>query len=199
MIPALGKAFLVGALALLVALSPACGDDDDGGARRTGVAELDAVIDAVESQDVDALRALLVFQTLACTTEFGPGGPPKCAEDEAEGTEVEVFAYSSCEPGWLRDDEALTAALDDAVVNLPAIYAAFAPPADFLVGQARPEYVLLFDGDDPRVDEAGYSRGLLVGVEAGRIAAITPGCGAGTGADMLMPEGVDDFLIEPPK
>ena len=167
------------------------------GERRTGDPDLDAIIDAVEAKDASALRALLIFQTQACTTELGLGGPPKCLDGQADGTEVGVFAYSLCEPGWIRDD-GIEAALTETLSNMPELYAAFRAPAGYTLAQTAVQSVLLFDGDDPRVDESGFNRGLLIGIRDGGIIAIAPGCGAGSGADGMIPDGVDAFLVDPP-
>lgn len=69
--------------------------DEEG---RTGDATLDAVIDAVEQQDVAALLALVEPQSVECVaTQEGLGGPPLCREGEPAGTVVEVFPAAYCE------------------------------------------------------------------------------------------------------
>ena len=58
---------------------------------RTGVPVVDEVIAAYLAGDTVALVALVDFAVTPCTHANGLGGPPKCAEGQAEGTEVEVF------------------------------------------------------------------------------------------------------------
>ena len=58
---------------------------------RTGIDEIDNIIDAVASGDIQSVRSLLQFTNTKCTQAEGMGGPPKCREGEAEGTSVEVL------------------------------------------------------------------------------------------------------------
>lgn len=56
---------------------------------RTGIDEIDTIIDAVLTQDVEELQSLTGYMLIGCTHTMGLGGPPKCEPDEAEGTMVE--------------------------------------------------------------------------------------------------------------
>ena len=69
---------------------------------RTGNEEIDAVLEAVASEEVEALHALLQFGRLECTLQDGLGGPPKCEEGEAEGTVVEALPFLGGEGSFLR-------------------------------------------------------------------------------------------------
>lgn len=66
---------------------------------RTGIQEVDAVLDAVESGDPQKLRDEVHYSTLACKTVNALGGPPPCQEGEAEGTLVEVLPILGSEGG----------------------------------------------------------------------------------------------------
>ena len=70
--------------------------------KRTGVAAIDAVIQAVVTQDADALAALIAFSPSACTTETGLGGPAKCTDGEAEGTVVQALPIGRCGAGSME-------------------------------------------------------------------------------------------------
>ncbi|MCI0555915.1 MAG: hypothetical protein L0287_33650 [Anaerolineae bacterium] len=72
---------------------------------RTEIAEIDAVLAAVESDDPQALRDLFSYTTAACMTVNALGGPPSCRDGEAEGTLVEVFPFLGADGGHLRKDE----------------------------------------------------------------------------------------------
>ena len=75
-------------------------------ARRTGITAIDVVVDAVLSGDREALRPLVQFTAIGCTTNpYGIGGPPLCRPDEADGTIVDAFPTGSCEGYYLRPDE----------------------------------------------------------------------------------------------
>src|SRR3990172_11819411 len=69
---------------------------------RTGIPELDAVIDAMVTdhgqKETPALAALIGFTQVPCiSTPEGIGAPPLCELNEEEGQLVEVFNYGACE------------------------------------------------------------------------------------------------------
>jgi hypothetical protein len=180
-----------------VAVAAACGGDDRP--TRTNIQQVDAVIEAVQAQDRDRLRDLLQFTSVPCADSTGTGGPPRC-QGEPAGTNVEVFQANQCEAQWLR--RAGTDGLLEEVVALkPELYAAFeTPDAFYLEGR----YAVVFEGDDPRIDEQGLKRYMAVGVEAdnGLITGIALGCGIDEPVHFLLPHqdsGFDDWLIEPPE
>ncbi len=72
---------------------------------RTGVDEIDTILDAVASGDDQQVRSLIQFTSAECTRAEGLGGPPKCLEGEAEGTTVEVLPFMGPEGSFLRKDE----------------------------------------------------------------------------------------------
>lgn len=72
---------------------------------RTGVAEIDPVLAAVESGDPQTVRSLIQFTSALCTWKDGLGGPPKCREGEAEGTIVEVLPLLASEGSYFRKEE----------------------------------------------------------------------------------------------
>jgi hypothetical protein len=72
---------------------------------RTGIDDIDQVIDLVLGVDDNAIRNALVFSLIECTHEDGLGGPPKCREGEEEGAEVEVLPILGPEGHFFRQDE----------------------------------------------------------------------------------------------
>ena len=58
---------------------------------KTGIPEVDFVIDTILSNDLEARQALVRFVTAGCTTADGLGATPKCESGQAEGTLVEFF------------------------------------------------------------------------------------------------------------
>ncbi len=58
---------------------------------RTGIPEIDFVIDTVLSNDLEARQALVRFVTLGCTTAVALGTTPMCENGQAEGTLVDFF------------------------------------------------------------------------------------------------------------
>jgi len=69
---------------------------------RTGVNEIDQVIDAIMDKGLDTRLDLVRFMTSSCTTVSGLGGPPKCEPGETDGTIVEAFPASSGEGYFVR-------------------------------------------------------------------------------------------------
>jgi hypothetical protein len=72
---------------------------------RVGIEEIDTVLTAVPSGDVQLLRSLVKFTTAKCTLLEGLGGPPKCRPGEAEGALVEVLPFLGSEGSFIRKDE----------------------------------------------------------------------------------------------
>jgi hypothetical protein len=86
-----------------------------------GMEELTPVIKAfLYGTSIDRVE-LVSFTTTACTLADGLGGPPKCADGEAEGTLVQVLPVSSGEGSFSRPDS-IDQALDFVVMGLYAIY-----------------------------------------------------------------------------
>jgi hypothetical protein len=72
---------------------------------RTGLEEVDRVLEAVASDDQQELLSMVRFTEAKCTHAQGLGGPPKCREGEEEGTSMGVFPFLVGEGSYLRKDE----------------------------------------------------------------------------------------------
>ncbi len=73
--------------------------------RRTGIAELDAVLDVLFAGDADAIRELVRFTPVPCELEpIGLDPQPTCRDDEPAGTPVDVFPHASCHGGFTRPE-----------------------------------------------------------------------------------------------
>ncbi len=88
---------------------------------RTGIADVDAVLAAVESDDAQSLRDLIRFTTVGCTKAEGMGGPPKCREGEAEGTLVNVLPFLGPEGSFIYESD-LPNFLPMQVLGIYAVY-----------------------------------------------------------------------------
>ena len=88
---------------------------------RTGIAEIDTVLEAVESNDPQNLRVAIYYSTLACNTMNALGGPPPCQEGEAEGTLVEALPILGSEGGHLRKEDIK----DSFVLEVTGLYAVY--------------------------------------------------------------------------
>jgi hypothetical protein len=72
---------------------------------RTGIAEIDIVLTAMENGDPQSLRDSFRYNRVACMTVKALGGPPPCREGEAEGTMVEVLPFLGSEGSYFHKDE----------------------------------------------------------------------------------------------
>ena len=88
---------------------------------RTGIAEIDTVLEAVGSNDPQKLRDAIHYSTLACKTVNALGGPPPCHEGEAEGTLVEALPILGSEGGHLRKEDIK----DSFVLDVTSLYAVY--------------------------------------------------------------------------
>ena len=109
---------------------------------RTGVADVDDVIAAVESGDVQALRDLIRFTKVGCTKAEGMGGPPKCREGEAEGTLVNVLPLLGPEGSFIHEAELS----NFQPVDMTGIFAVYSVSASAYAEEAYPagEYAAMF-------------------------------------------------------
>lgn len=109
---------------------------------RTGIEEIDVVLDAIANADIKKQRALINYTTAPCTFAEGLGGPPKCREAETEGTEVKVLPFLGPEGSYLREDESI----EWGGVQATAIYAIYRVSENVKVEQYNPagEYAIIF-------------------------------------------------------
>jgi hypothetical protein len=91
-------------LAILL-LSACSGTISDSAVGWTNIAELDRLIEIVLANDTEALRSSIRFTQTRCTFGDGLGGPPKCANGEAEGQSVEVLPILGPEGHFIRQEE----------------------------------------------------------------------------------------------
>lgn len=154
--------------------------------RTTGITELDSLLEFIESYDATKVRDLIDLQTLPCTNALGLGGPPKCRDGETEGTEVSVFAFTVCEPEWLREEQILPN-LEDVFAYTFKRYAAYEEDGN---------YVAIFEAEEEPV--VGAAVAVTFTMDGGRIVKISRICGAGEGGEGLIPPGQTQFLLDPP-
>ncbi len=128
-------------------------------------AEVQAIVDAALSGDADALRPLLGYASIPCSTAIPMlGGPPLCREVEADGTPVDVFAVSGCHGGYVRPDELSLDALSD--IDFYAVYRWPEEDFDFFAA----EYAAIFSGGK------GKTQGLGLMINEGKLVAVLGGC-----------------------
>lgn len=133
----------------------------------TGIPELDAVIDALRSGDVETLRPLIEYREVACNADPQIGAPV-CGPDEEDGELVEVFSYGACEGEFLRP-EAIDLALD--VLAETELYAVYRAPDD---ERYPAEFVAVVSSTSSDTDGLAWA----VLIQDGRIFTLSFSCAA---------------------
>jgi hypothetical protein len=126
-------------------------------ATRTGLAEVDRIIDVVLMEDREVLAGLIRTEITPCTTREGLGGPPKCAAGEREGTPVEVFPVGGPEGSFVRAAE-IERVLPGQISGLVAVYKehpgpnqeSYWPQGDYALVFLAPDNTLLIVRTDAR-------------------------------------------------
>jgi hypothetical protein len=193
------RLLLTGAVALAVLALAACGDSDadsptptptppagftpaiDEGSpepspkvepvpERTGVEELDPIIEAFILQDMKSLLPQLRYQTLGCGLTPGVGGSPPCRPDQDLGALVDAMPVSACEFGYYLPHE------------FEAFFAPFLQQEVYGVYEATPQ--VRFPGDyvivltRPRPDDPSLQIAMELTVKDGRVVGVHSGCPA---------------------
>jgi hypothetical protein len=116
---------------------------------RTGLEEVDPIIDTVLAGDLNAFRQQVQFTISNCTQEMALGGPPKCREGESDGTRVEVLPFMGPEGHFLRRDEMNSWQGIDAV----GLFAVYRVSEEAFSSEDYPggEYGIVFRTRDPNV------------------------------------------------
>jgi hypothetical protein len=152
---------------------------------RTGVDELDNVIQIVLEGDTNVLRSIIQFTRVGCTFEEGLGGSPKREDGEHEGEMVKVLPFLGPEGHFLRMENIESWVGIDAS-DLYAVYvvsdSAFSAP-----NYPRGKYGIAF------INEARFLITTLQIVE-GQIVRVDSTLG---NPPMIRPDDVDMYLIAP--
>ncbi len=98
------------------------------------------VVEAVLAGDAEAVQNLVQLTDVACTTAQGLGGPPSCAEGQAEGTVISVLPVSAQTGGYLTAEN-----LPPQIANA-GLYAIYRVPDNAMRNDYIPpgEYGLMF-------------------------------------------------------
>ena len=161
--------------------------------RRTGIPEVDAVVDAVESAEPDRVFDLFRFTPIPCEPPTSDTAAVHCLPEEPEGTLVDLLPVSLCKDTRFRRetvDEYLRVELEG-----PTLYAVYRAPPGLAQGPAQ--YVAVFSKPPP-----GARRGLAVAIDQGQIVTIffakhTPNACAQTAAELVESLGLDNAVLAP--
>jgi len=152
----------------------------------TGIADLDRIIDTVLAGSPEEEIQLLQFSAISCTHTEGLGGPPKCREDEEEGTKVEVFPFLGPEGHHMRREE-----LDNwNGIQATDVFAAYRVSSQVYSDPAYPagEYAIMFLTGDEQL----Y---LTVQVSDGKIVRIDNNFG--NPADIDLDQAASEIILVP--
>ena len=154
----------------------------------TGITEIDHIIDTVLASNPGDEIQLLQFAMLGCTHADGLGGPPKCKEDEEEGTAVEVFPFLGPEGHHMRRNEAE----DWSGIQASDVYAVYRVSPVAYSDEAYPagEYAIVFLTEN----EEFY---LTVQVTDGKVVRIDNGFG--NPADTNLEQVASEIILAPKK
>jgi hypothetical protein len=153
--------------------------------RRTGIPEVDAVIDALEARDVESLTAIVELQPVAC---IGPTpaslGALFCQEGEAEGAVSNVLPVSNCESSYVREPD-VPETIGEYAGSLVGLYAVYPVDVAFALVYER-------SGEGDLATRSG-----TVTVTGGRIRALNYGC-AQSPEELVESTGFGDPVLPPP-
>ncbi len=136
----------------------------------TGVAELDAAIDALLARDDSAVEALTLFRIFPCVAvQRGPGDTPACPPGIADGTPVEAVADDFCE-GALIPRALFTGFTERRLPAGAGLYAVYSAPSD---NAAARVYSIVFAIPDTG---AAPDSALVAEVQGGLIARFRRTC-----------------------
>jgi hypothetical protein len=97
-------------------------DSEQAREAKTGIEEVDDVIDVILAHDFEARLALVRLTTAGCTKELGLGGPPKCTDAQPEGSLVDYLPVLGPGEGMTVLPENLGESMDFRVESLYLAY-----------------------------------------------------------------------------
>lgn len=165
--------------------------------RRTGIPEVDAVLDAVESGEIEPVVELVRFESIPCEPP-GSALEVACKPDEPTGAPVEVVLSSSCEGDlFLRREE-----IDDSYLGNLRVHAIYQAPPGF-----DRRFQSLRDGDYVAVFErptGGLWPTRAFVIDQGEVVQVLPAfiipeesfC-AGTPKDFVHAMGLTEAILPP--
>lgn len=156
--------------------------------KRTGIAEIDAVIAAVTSGQAGPLLGLVKYEKVACSTN--PPGP-KCGADQPEGTEVDALQVTDCVGHMLGKTDVQSFAAKMVPANLYAVFRDTSGYRQVIFDRETGQGVVT----RVTLDNDGAVIGLAVSCEeagADRLAMLTE-------ARIAYQYAPDRFILPPPK
>ena len=159
----------------------------------TGIAEVDAIIDAVERQDVEALVGFVQYQRIDCESPTADGYviPPTCPEGVPQGAAVDAFLVGGCHPGWITRAEVADAIdwVGDRQITAHAVFRVGEPFAEI---EADYRVVLAV------LSEPNQERSSQLGISGDGVVWLTGWCGSVLGQiEYLKTIGAEPVYLAP--
>ena len=155
---------------------------------RTGLDEVDQIIDIALTGDINEFRQRIKFTTSGCTHVMALGGPPNCKEGESEGALVEVLPFlGPGEGSHLRRDE-----LNNwQGIDVAGLYAVYRVSDEAYSDKDYPagEYGIVFRTKDPNII-------VTLQVDNGRILRIDTSFG--TSPEINFERDAEEIILPPP-
>lgn len=131
---------------------------------RTGIEDVDKIVEVVSSGDLSTLRSLIQFTNTKCTKAEGLGGPPKCRDGEVEGTPVEVLPIFGPEGHFFHKED-----IEEwSGVEADGLYAVYEVSPDFVSEADYPsgKHAIMFvDKENESVISLRVDQGKIVRVD----------------------------------
>lgn len=155
---------------------------------RTGILEIDVVLEAVAKEDIGLLKSLVDLTEVPCTTQTGIPSRPPCPEGVGEGTPITAFPNWGCGPSYHFSLEAAQQFFDNIAYRFPLyVYAVYRSPRSIEGVRSIAYEIMLAESL-----EDGSANTIFLDVE-GRIIRADSGCNI---PSTMIPEGAD-FILPP--
>ncbi len=195
---------------LALAVIAGCSDGDDPSSEPTGIAAVDAAIDAFERQDIDSLVAQIHMSLAPCEPKPSSLSPFPACDGEPEGTLLQAFAVTSCElfHNVSRDEAVwqlrnfITPASRPRQVQVHTVFdteeSELTSAGDFAgsyYAHVQPNYVIVLQAKIPDIPDYLRGRGLVLNDEG--VVGFIGGCSS-TPASLIRSWQLHSLIIPPP-
>ncbi len=162
---------------------------------RTGLDNVDQIIDIVLAGDMDKFRQRISYTTSGCTHVMALGGPPSCREGESEGALVEALPFLGPEGSFLRRDEIN----DWQGIDVAGLYAVYRVSDEAFSSQDYPagEYGIVFRTKYPQdVVTLQVENGSILRIDSTFILQIDSDLGIPP--EMIFERNAEEIILPPP-
>ena len=157
-------------------------------AGRTGIEIVDSVLEAIETDDENALSALVRLEDRLCLRNVPTEIQPLCLEEEATGAAVRTFMVAAC-VGTLHERATAEGVAGRIIDQDLSLYAVYSMPEG---NSYSALYSLLFNEPDP-AGTPELLRGVAVLLSENQIVATDGKCGS-PASSFVVDEGLRELI-----